>query len=49
MAIRLLGSLGTLGVLDRRGRSHPASGRGQDHGAAPPLVITAFGDKAAPR
>ena len=49
MAIRRLGSLGTLGVLIGALVliSHPAAA--QDHAAAPPLVITAFGDKAAPR
>ena len=49
MAIRRLVSLGPLGVLIGALVliSHPAAA--QDHGAAPPLVITAFGDKAAPR
>ena len=49
MAITRLGSLATLGALIGAlvFISDPAAG--QDHGAAPPLVITAFGDKAAPR
>ena len=49
MAILRLGSLGSLGLLIGAlvFGSHPAAG--QDHGAAPPLVITAFGDKPAPR
>ena len=49
MAILRLGSLGSLGLLIGAliFGSRPAAG--QDHGAAPPLVITAFGDKPAPR
>src|SRR5690349_6964897 len=48
MAIRLLGSLRTLGALIGAALiSLPVAG--QQHGAAPPLVITAFGDKPAPK
>ena len=49
MAIRLLGSVGALSVLIGAQVlvSHPVAG--QEHGAAPPLVVTAFGGKAAPR
>jgi hypothetical protein len=49
MALRLLASLGTLGVLIGAPVliSHPVAGQAQT--AAPPLVITAFGDKPAPR
>src|SRR3954471_19712375 len=48
MAIRRLGYLGVLGLIGAQVLiSHPIAG--QDRGAAPPLVITAFGDKAAPR
>ena len=47
MAIRLLGSLGTVALIGAAVLiSHPVAG--QEQGAAPPLVITAFGDKAAP-
>ena len=48
MAIRLLGSLGTVAALIGAAVliSHPVAG--QEQGAAPPLVITAFGDKTAP-
>ncbi len=49
MALRLLGFLGTLGVLIGAAAlmPHPAASQ-QQAAAAPPLVITAFGDKAAP-
>ena len=46
MAIRLLGSLGTVAALV--GAAVLAPGAGQEQGAAPPLVITAFGENAAP-
>ena len=47
MAIRLLGSLGTVALIGAAVLiSHPVAG--QEQGAAPPLVITAFGDKTAP-
>ena len=46
MAIRL-GSLGTVALVGATVLiSQPVAG--QEQGAAPPLVITAFGDKAAP-
>jgi hypothetical protein len=49
MTMRQLGSLGALGALIGASVliSHPLAGQAQ--GAAPPLVITAFGDKTAPR
>ena len=49
MAIRVLGSLGALGALlgAQVLVSHPAAA--QEHAAAPPLVVTAFGGKPAPR
>jgi hypothetical protein len=46
MATRLLGSLGTVAIIGSAGLYSPVSA--QQQGAAPPLVITAFGDKAAP-
>ena len=47
MAIRLLGSLGTVALIGAAVLvPHPVAG--QEQGAAPPLVITAFGEKTAP-
>jgi hypothetical protein len=48
MAIRLVGSLGTLSALIGAAVliSHPLASQEPD--AAPPLVVTAFGDKPAP-
>src|SRR5512134_2972287 len=46
MAIRLLGSLGTIALGAAVLGSHPVAG--QQPTAAPPLVITAFGEKTAP-
>jgi hypothetical protein len=48
MATRLLGSLGTLGALIGAAALVPHPAAGQEQAAAPPLVITAFGDQAAP-
>jgi len=48
MSIRLLGSLGPVAVLIGAAVLVPHSVAGQEQGAAPPLVITAFGDKTAP-
>jgi hypothetical protein len=49
MAPRLLGSLGTLGVLIGAAVLVPQPAASQEQAAAaPPLVITAFGDQAAP-
>src|SRR6185295_5220923 len=48
MAIRLLGSLGTVAMLIGAAFLVPHRLAGQEQGAAPPLVITAFGDKPAP-
>ena len=48
MAIRLLGSLGTVAALIGVAVLVPHPVAGQEQGAAPPLVITAFGDKSAP-
>jgi len=47
MATRLLGSVSTLAVFIAAAVLTPHPTAGQEH-AAPPLVITAFGDKAAP-
>jgi len=49
MAIRLPGFFGALGMLIGTAVLVPRPVSGQEHGAAPPLVVTAFGDKAAPR
>jgi hypothetical protein len=49
MAIRLLGALGTLGVLIGAAVLMPPPAAGQEPAAAPPLVVTAFGDQPAPR
>jgi len=47
MVIRRLGSFGTGALIGAAALiSHPVAG--QEQGAAPPLVITAFGDQAAP-
>ena len=48
MATRRVGSLGTAAVLigAAAASSHPLAG--QEQSAAPPLVVTAFGDKPAP-
>ena len=47
MAIRLLGSLGTVALIGAAVLiSHPVAA--QEQGAAPPLVITAFGNQTAP-
>ena len=47
MVIRRLGSFGTGALIGAAVLiSHPVAG--QEQGAAPPLVITAFGDQAAP-
>ncbi len=47
MTIRLLGSLGTIALIGAASlSSHPVAA--QEQGAAPPLVITAFGEKTAP-
>ena len=48
MATRRVGSLGTAAVLigAAAASSHPLAG--QERSAAPPLVVTAFGDKPAP-
>src|SRR5262245_57847374 len=48
MATRLVGSVGAVSILIGAAVliSHPIAG--QDQGAAPPLVVTAFGDKPAP-
>ena len=47
MAIRLLGSLSTVALISAAVFiSHPVAA--QEQGAAPPLVITAFGDQTAP-
>src|SRR5262245_49598430 len=48
MAIRLVGSPGTLAVLIGAAVLGSHSIAGQEQGAAPPLVVTAFGDKPAP-
>src|SRR5688500_11916041 len=48
MALRLLGSLGTLGVLIGAAALMPHPAASQQQAAPPPLGITAFGDKAAP-
>ena len=49
MTMRQLGSISTLGALIGVSvlASHPLASQAQ--GAAPPLVVTAFGDKTAPR
>jgi hypothetical protein len=48
MAIRLLGSLGTVAALVGAAVLVPQPVAGQQGAAAPPLVITAFGEKTAP-
>jgi hypothetical protein len=48
MATRLLGSRSTLAVLIGAAILAPQSAASQEQATAPPLVITAFGDKAAP-
>jgi hypothetical protein len=48
MATRLVGSLGTLATLIGATLLCSQPGAGQEQSAAPPLVITAFGDKPAP-
>lgn len=48
MAIRLLGSLGAFVALIGAALHLPLPAAGQNQAAAPPLVITAFGDKATP-
>jgi len=48
MVLPLLGSLGTVAVLMGAAVLVPHPASGQDRGAAPQLVITAFGDKTAP-
>jgi hypothetical protein len=49
MALRLLGSLSTVAALIGAAVLVPHPVAGQEQGAAPPLVITAFGEKTAPR
>lgn len=48
MATRLLGSRSTLAVLISAAILAPQSAASQEQATAPPLVITAFGDKPAP-
>jgi hypothetical protein len=48
MALRLLGSLGTFGILIGAAVLMPHRAAGQQQTAAPPLVLTAFGGKATP-
>ena len=49
MTMRLLGSLATLGVLIGAPVLISQPVAAAEHGAAPALVVTAFGDKSAPR
>ena len=48
MAIRLVGSAGAVSILIGAAILVPAPLAGQEPVAAPPLVVTAFGDKPAP-
>ena len=48
MAIRLVGSVGVVSILICAAVLGPHPIASQEPGTAPPLVVTAFGDKPAP-